>query len=78
MTVAIELTRTCDAPDIARALAARGLDARPAPENGHILVRASDLAEVEHALDAWVEERGLPFVPFHVDERTVCLAPPPA
>ena len=78
MTVAIELTRTCDGPDIARALAERGLDARMASGNGHLVVRADDLAQVERALGAWMEERELPFVPYQIDERTVCLAPPPA
>ena len=78
MTVAIELTRTCDAADIVEALAARGLQAQLLAGDGHVLVRADDVVEVEHALDAWTLERGLPFVPFQIDERTVVLAPPPA
>lgn len=78
MTVAIELTRPCDAPDVIEALTACGLETSLVAGNGHLLVRADNVIEVEHALDAWTMERGLPFVPFQVDERTVVLAPPPA
>lgn len=78
MTIAIQLTRPCDGPDVCRALAARGLQAEVVAGDGHLRVRADDLAQVERALGAWMAERGLPFVPLHADERTVVLAPPPA
>ncbi len=78
MTIAVELTRPCDGPDVCRALAARGLAAEMGAGNGHLVVRCDDLGRVERALDAWTAERGLPFVPVHLDRRTVVLAPPPA
>jgi hypothetical protein len=78
MTVAVELTRSCDAPDVARALQALGLETQLGSGNGNLLVRADDLAQVEHALDSWMLERGLPFIPIQIDEQTVVVAPPPA
>ena len=35
-----------------------------------------DLAVVEHAVEDWTAERGLPFVPLVVDDQHVVLSPP--
>jgi hypothetical protein len=35
-----------------------------------------DLAVVEHAVEDWTAERGLPFVPLVVDDKHVVLSPP--
>jgi len=74
MKVDIELTRSSDAADLARSLTAQGIEADVL--DGHVAATADDLAHVEHALDRWTAERGLPFVPQHVDERHVVLCPP--
>jgi hypothetical protein len=75
MTVDVELTRPCDADEVLAALAAQGLEGEADEENCHVTVRAEDLARVERALDAWTWERGLPFVPFEIDEHSIVLAP---
>ena len=74
MTVDVELTRNCDSEGILAALAAVGLEGE-VDEDCHVTVRADDLAQVEHALDSWAWEQGLPFVPFRVDDHTFVLAP---
>jgi hypothetical protein len=74
MTVDVELTRPCDTDGILAALAAQGLEGEVG-EDCHVTVRANDLAQVEHALDSWTWEKGLPFVPHQVDERSIVLAP---
>jgi hypothetical protein len=74
MTVDVELTRPCDADDVLAALAAQGLEAE-VDEDCHVTVRGNDLAGVERALGGWTWESGLPFVPFHVDDHSIVLAP---
>lgn len=76
MTVDVELTRTADAPDLARSLAAQGFETDVRGKPGHVLVSADDVVGVEHALEDWTAERGLPFVPYHLDEQRVVLCPP--
>jgi len=75
MTVHVELTRTTDAADLAEALAAHGFSAE-ADDNGCVVVQANDLAGVEHALDDWTAERGLPFVAHPVGDAGLVLCPP--
>ena len=74
MTVDIELVRSCDTEEVLAALAASGLEGA-AEEECKVVVQAYDLGQVELALDNWTWERGLPFVPHQVDERTFVLAP---
>lgn len=76
MTVAVELSRTADAPDLVRALAAAGLEADLRADGCGLTVRADDVVSVEHAVEAWTVSRGLPFVPYLVGENRVVLAPP--
>ena len=75
MTVDVEVSRSCDATDLARALAAQGFEAN-VQETGHVEVVGDDLTQLEHALDAWVAEKGLPFVPHFADDGRVVLTPP--
>jgi hypothetical protein len=75
MTVDVELARRCDAEEVLAALAAQGLEGEVG-EDCHVTVRgATDLTQVELALDSWTWEAGLPFVPHFVDEHSIVLAP---
>lgn len=76
MKVDIELVRSGDAEDLARSLAAQGIEADVLTEPDRVTATADDLAVVDHALEDWSAERGLPFVPQHVDDRHVVLCPP--
>lgn len=76
MTVAVELMRTADAPDLVRTLAAQGLDADMDEACCELRVRADSVVSVGHAVEAWSASRGLPFVPYLVGENRVVLAPP--
>ena len=76
----VRFSRTCDAPDAFRALAGHVAGATLA--NAEIEVECDPLdegavlLELEHALDAWLVERSLPFTPLHVDEHTLVVCPP--
>ncbi|HEU0304285.1 MAG TPA: hypothetical protein VFR32_06875 [Gaiellaceae bacterium] len=76
MRVHIEVVRTTDAEDLARSLAAQGIHADVLTEPDRVAATADDVALVDHAVEDWTAERGLPFVPQHVDERHVVLCPP--
>ena len=76
MTIAIELTRAGDAPDLALILAEHGLDADVRGGSCELMVLADDVVSVEHAVEAWTASRGLPFVPFLVGRDRVVVAPP--
>lgn len=71
----IDLTRTPDAEDLVQSLTAQGIEAELA-EPDRITAKAEDFALVEHAVEEWTAERGLPFVPMHVDDRRVVVSPP--
>jgi hypothetical protein len=76
MRVDIELARSSDVEDLAQSLTAQGIKADVLTESNRIAATADDLALVEHAVEGWTAERGLPFVPLHVDEQHVVLSPP--
>ncbi len=46
------------------------------PDPDRVTAVADDLALVEHAIEGWTAERGLPFVPLLVDEKHFVLSPP--
>ena len=71
----IELTRSADAEDLAQSLSAKGIEAELSEPNC-VTAKAEDFAVVEHAVEEWTAERGLPFVPLHVDDRRVVVTPP--
>jgi hypothetical protein len=76
MKVHIELTRGSDAEDLARSLTAQGIHAEVLSDPDRVSAVADDLALVEHAVEDWTAERGLPFVPLVVDDKHVVLTPP--
>ena len=76
MTIAVELTRAVDGPEVLAALAAGGLSGELSSDGCGLVVRGDDGPAVGHALDAWASERGLPFVPVRVDASSYALVPP--
>ena len=82
-TVHVELTRVVDGPDLLEALAARGL-AGELVEEDRVAVRAGGgdvdaqrlRSVVSHALDEWVTDRELPFVPTRLSDDAYVLRPP--
>lgn len=76
MTVAIELARASDAPDLALILAEHGFEADVRGGSCELIVLADDVVSVEHAVDEWTASRGLPFVPYLVGSDRVVVAPP--
>ena len=72
----IEVTRSSDAEDLARSLTAQGIVANVLSDPYRVTAVADDLTLVEHAVEDWTAERGLPFVPLHVDEKHFVLSPP--
>jgi hypothetical protein len=76
MKVHIELTRTTDAEDLAQSLNAQGVQAEVLTDPDRVTAVVDDLAVVEHAVEDWTAERGLPFVPLVVDDKHVVLSPP--
>jgi hypothetical protein len=77
MKVDIELTRTSDAEDLVQSLSAKGIEAELA-EPDRVTAKAEDFVLVEHAVEEWAADRGLPFVPMQVDDRRVVVSPPGA
>jgi hypothetical protein len=76
MKVHIEVSRSSDAEDLAQSLTAQGIPANVLSDPDRVTAVADDLTLVEHAVEDWTAERGLPFVPLHVDEKHVVLSPP--
>jgi hypothetical protein len=76
MTIAVELTRAVDGPDVLAALTAEGLSGELTGDGCGLIVRGEDGPAVGHALDAWASERGLPFVPVQVGLSSFALVPP--
>ena len=76
MKVHIELTRSADAEDLAQSLTAQGIEAKVLTDPDRVTAVVDDLAVVEHAVEDWTAERGLPFVPLVVDDKHVVLSPP--
>jgi hypothetical protein len=76
MKVHIELTRGSDAEDLARSLTAQGIQAEVLNDPDRVVAVADDIALVEHAVEDWTAERGLPFVPLVVDDKHVVVTPP--
>ncbi len=76
MTIAVELMRSADGPEVLAALVAGGLRGELTGDGRGLLVRGDDGPAVGHALDAWASEHGLPFVPVRVDASSYALVPP--
>jgi hypothetical protein len=74
----VELTRESDGPQLLAALAAHGLDGELVDDHDHITVQVQDCdeADLAHAIEDWLGERQLPFVPVRIDDCTYAVAPP--
>jgi hypothetical protein len=74
----VELTRESDGPELVAALAERGLTGELVDDHDHIAIRVQDCddAELAHAIEDWLGERQLPFVPVRIDDCTYAVAPP--
>ena len=78
------MARVVDARDVFEALGVRGLIAELVQVDGsweiEIVSDEEDamrvVAEVSHALDDWVVERGIPFIAMQVGERRLTVRPP--
>ena len=74
----VELTRESDGPGLLEALAERGLDAELVDHDNHLAVEVADCDEEQltHAIEDWIRERELPFVPVRIDDCTFAVSPP--
>jgi hypothetical protein len=74
----VELTRESDGPQLVAALAEHGLKSELVDDHEHLAVHVQDCDEaaLAHAIEDWLGERGLPFVPLRIDDCTYAVAPP--
>ena len=74
----VELTREGDGPELIAALAQRGLKGELVDDHEHVAVQVEDCDEeaLAHAIEGWLEDRQLPFVPVRIDDCTYAIAPP--
>jgi hypothetical protein len=73
----VELTRESDGPELVAALAEHGLNAELVDDDEHLAVQVEDCdeAELAHAIESWIGDRRLPFVPVRIDDCTYAVAP---
>ncbi len=76
MTIAVELTRAVDGPDVLAALEAGGVSGTLSDDGNEVIVSGNDGATVTHLLEGWAADQELPFVPVQVDGSSFALAPP--
>ena len=76
MTIAVELTRQVDGPDVLAMLEAGGVEGKLSKGGCEVKVSADDCETVAHLLEAWAAERELPFAPMQVDDCNFVLVPP--
>ncbi len=74
----VELTRESDGPDLLETLAEHGLDGELVDQGHQLAVEVADCdeAELAHAIEDWIRERELPFVPIRIDDCTYAVSPP--
>jgi len=72
----VELTRESDGPGLVRALAEHGLEAELVGDDLAVQVQDCDEEQLAHAIEDWLRERDLPFVPLRIDDCTFAVAPP--
>ena len=75
MTIAVELTRPVDGPDVLAILEAGGVEGTLSKDGCEVIVSA-DGETVGRLLEAWAAEYDLPFVPVQVDACNYALVPP--
>ena len=76
MTIAVELTRAVDGPEVLAMLEAGGVEGKLSEDGCEVTVSADDCETVSHLLEGWAAERELPFSPVQVDGCSFVLAPP--
>jgi hypothetical protein len=76
MTIAVELTRAVDGPEVLAALQAGGVSGELTDGGCEVIVEADDGDEVARLIDEWASGNGLPFVPVQVDPSSYALVPP--
>jgi hypothetical protein len=74
----VELTRESDGPELVAALAEQGLKAELVDVDDQVAVEVEDCDEEQlaHAIEGWLGERQLPFVPVRIDDCTYAVSPP--
>jgi len=76
MTIAVELTRQVDGPELLAVLEAGGVEGKLSKDGCEVSVGADDDATVRHLLEDWAAEHELPFVPVQVGGGNYALVPP--
>jgi len=76
MTVAVELTRSVDGPEVLATFVARGIAGVLEDDGLQVVVDADDPATVGHVLDVWAGEHGLPFAAVKIGRTRWALVPP--
>ncbi len=76
MTIAVELTRAVDGPEVLAMLEAGGVEGKLSKDGCEVVVDGDDCEAVSHLLEDWAAERELPFSPVQVDGCSFVLAPP--
>ena len=76
MTIAVELTRQVDGPEVLAVLEAGGVEGKLSKDGCEVIVSADDDETVRHLLEDWAAGQELPFVPVQVDGGNYALVPP--
>jgi hypothetical protein len=76
MTIAVELTRQVDGPEVLAMLEAGGVKGKLSKDGCAVTVKGDDSETVVHLLEGWAAEHELPFAPVQVDESSFALVPP--
>jgi len=74
----VELMRDTDGPGLVAALAEHGMKGELVDYDDHVAVQVEDCdeCELEHAIEDWLHERELPFVPVKIADCTYAVSPP--
>jgi hypothetical protein len=74
----VELTRESDGPALIAALAEHGLKSELVDDHEQVAVQVENCDEevLAHAIEGWLGDRHLPFVPVRIDECTYAISPP--
>ncbi len=76
MTIAVELTRQVDGPEVLAALEAGGVTGKLSRGGCEVIADTQDGGEVARLIDEWATGHGLPFMPVQVDGSSYALVPP--
>ena len=76
MTIAVELTRDVDGPEVLAALEAGGVSGELAESGCGVIADTEDGGQVARLIDEWATEHGLPFMPVQVGGSSYVLVPP--